>query len=89
MIDHRNPHFHTFSRFQPGPRFADASYHCSDAMSPCCSSCRNVTQEAQRVCRAAKSSCDRAELCPGGTAECPRDEPLGAGGWGSWEFQQK
>eukprot|EP00435_Cladocopium_sp_Y103_P001750 s787_g1.t1 len=55
-------------------KFADASYHCSDAMSPCCASCRNVTQEAQRVCRAAKSSCDLAELCPGGTAECPRDE---------------
>lgn len=59
------------------PRFLDSSYHCSDSVSSCCSACRNVTVEAAKVCRAARSSCDLPEICPGGTSECPKDELLG------------
>ncbi|CAJ1408827.1 unnamed protein product [Effrenium voratum] len=55
-------------------RFADPSYECSDATGACCESCKNVTAAAQKVCRAARSSCDLAEICAGGTSQCPKDE---------------
>ncbi|CAE7253015.1 unnamed protein product [Symbiodinium natans] len=55
-------------------KFADPSYECSDTVGSCCESCMNVTAAAQKVCRAARNTCDLAEVCPGGTSSCPKDE---------------
>eukprot|EP00930_Biecheleria_cincta_P046300 TRINITY_DN3192_c0_g1_i6.p1 TRINITY_DN3192_c0_g1~~TRINITY_DN3192_c0_g1_i6.p1 ORF type:complete len:1041 (+),score=103.50 TRINITY_DN3192_c0_g1_i6:366-3125(+) len=54
-------------------RFANPSYQCSSLMGTCCDSCMFVAQSENRVCRAARNSCDLPETCPGGTAECSRD----------------
>eukprot|EP00929_Paragymnodinium_shiwhaense_P002454 TRINITY_DN10270_c0_g5_i1.p1 TRINITY_DN10270_c0_g5~~TRINITY_DN10270_c0_g5_i1.p1 ORF type:complete len:1155 (+),score=175.60 TRINITY_DN10270_c0_g5_i1:43-3507(+) len=54
-------------------KFADASYECSDQAGPCCSSCKFVEAAENKVCRAAKNTCDLDEKCPGGQADCPLD----------------
>ena len=49
-------------------------------MSPCCASCRNVTQEAQRVCRAAEEF-----LRPGGAVpRGHRGVSQGRAAWNWW-----
>ncbi|CAE8586763.1 unnamed protein product [Polarella glacialis] len=52
----------------------DPPYECSDYAAPCCQSCMLVKASASFLCRAAASSCDLPEVCPGGTSACPLDE---------------
>ena len=51
---------------------------CSDDQ-PCCSSCQLVSRSANRICRAAQSSCDVPEVCDGALASCPSDSYKGTG----------
>jgi hypothetical protein len=53
---------------------------CSDFNDGCCQNCAVVGAEAAFVCRAQRSSCDIAEVCPGGSKDCPSDAFQPAGG---------
>jgi len=52
---------------------------CSDFNDGCCQDCTIVGADAAVVCRPQRSGCDIAEVCTGGSKDCPSDsfEPAG------------
>jgi hypothetical protein len=52
---------------------------CSDFNDTCCESCVVIGQNEAVVCREARSACDIAELCTGGSKDCPSDSFESAG----------
>lgn len=56
-----------------------SSYQCSDQQ-PCCSGCKFIPKDFNRLCRSSRhATCDQAEYCDGEQGDCPVDVYASAG----------